>query len=157
MQISKLELISMEQLQNDETNLKSLHSFDGWCHKLMIYFLVSGLHGQNLQLVSCVQLLKGHKPYANYSALIGLFKADTDYIQIMYIYKYTHSLEYTMKTYHSKQTGNSTIHYFQYRKLHCTLRHEVLLMQNTSRRFHENAMHWGMNTCLCLSHHWGKL
>lgn len=53
----------------------------------------------------------------------------------MYIYKYTHNLKSTI-TEHSanKQVTTITPLYIQYHILHCTLRHEVLLMQNISRR-----------------------
>lgn len=57
----------------------------------------------------------------------------------MYIYKYRHNLESTMVTEHieNKLVTTVTLLYIQYLTQHCTLRHEVLLMQDVSRRFTE--------------------
>lgn len=81
----------------------------------------------------------------------------------MYIYKYTHNLESTMVTEHiaNKLVTPVTLLYIQnHHTLHCTLRHEVLLMQDISRRFTDkcNALRNEMHVEeIFKSHHQGKL
>lgn len=84
----------------------------------------------------------------------------------MYINKYTHNLESTMVTEHIANKLVTlvtlvTLLYIQYHHtLHCTLRHEVLLMQDISRRFIDkcNALRNEMHVEeIFQSHHQGKL
>lgn len=95
----------------------------------------------------CLQLWEKIKSYAVFKlkhthielleSYIGCF---TSKWWIMYIYKYTHTHAQTQPREHhgnwtySKQT-TVTLLYIRYHTLHCTLRHEVLSMQNISRRF----------------------
>lgn len=80
----------------------------------------------------------------------------------MHIYRYTHSLESTMVTKYraNRPVTTAKLLIIRFHTLHCTLRHEVLLMQNISRGLIEkcNALRKEMHVCETYqSHHQGRV